>query len=1304
MLSLFVRRDNFTQALDLMESQPISLNFQFQDLSNINGTTGSFSQSFRLPVTKVNARFFTHAEDPDYSLVTGAFNPKTKYEAWIADDGIPILAGSLQLTQVIRRNGRAHEYEVLVVGNTGDLITEIKNKKLSDLDLTTLRHYFSKAELGISYNATDGGEQTTTGGLLANSLAPTSNIDSQWEGHFCYSIFDYRPLQGAYTQYMPYDPKKLVPFIKVHKILELIMGETGYTYSSDFFSSTGEGYKVWMPIYNGLNQVQFYDDTQHFYAWGATTHVNEVGGLIVGNTTYDFEDGWQVESQYVGDPRLIAPFPYDPSVTYLDNPLYGYPTQGDDPDNCFQSNGVVEVNAPGGYDITITTTWRKTQSEANGEGTFVYMAVYRQLTAGEFNYSADSEVQDELVSYESNVIGIGQGTYMHSVFGVPCEAGDRFYAVIAQGAEVWNGSSYQEASWVVQSHLDVSTGFNLTDETTYVDLNAMMPDMGLMDYMVGLQKTFNLLFVPDEDRKHFTIEPANDYLYTGANLAWHDKVDYSSDIVMKPTTDLQSRKYNFKHAEGSNYLSVSFQESAMRVPGRHKIEDTENDWATGDTEVTNGFAPFTPARGTQMIYAFQPYDGSGEETSAGDQPPMLCYGFSEDVADLGNSTWYIGWDFGASGFGNNQFIPHTLMVFSPFSAFPATLGDKALLYGEDRFDSLDYQPLNTLFREYWEDYFLEQYSTEARIMECRMYLTKNDINQLNFADTIYLNEGIFRLLSVSNYTANAEEPCSVTLIRAVQNIRPCEYVPSSVTQFLVTFTDADGNTGLTGSKRCCEYYGYQWVSGKCQPNMIPQASKGITQRGILGSVIQAIGANLNFRDVAPLYSVNQALKISEGLITSIPIEANAEIIKAENIEQSTSRNFASTTQLNTIASNTLSIDGNTTSITAIETKTDFITITSNHNLDTTKTKVGYITTGASGISAFTIEPTAKPLTADQISTTSTTNKFVTQTELNKLSLIGVSTAINLDSVESRVTTNETDIGSIEDKTGNISLASSGRIASISTDFGGDPYTYIPAYSQWLYTAIPPAEASSGKYVSNMKVLDYGSTTAVEDANLYQIHHLLNGNYADASTCPPLYGYACNSYAMLDPLNPSDAGHRSGQSGVRLVTIDNTGKLSEIADGTSGFFLKTDGSGNLSWGKTEAGWHNSATNIKVLPHEWTMNDDYNRAPIMVEDDTTGTLGIKMPASATEAYAMIAIPLTYEATHVQVYASASTASAVEVYSYNHTTGAIVSKGSGAFNSSIDITDVSASATQNLCIKIIPASATTLIYGADVTIAEV
>ena len=134
---------------------------------------------------------------------------------------------------------------------------------------------------------------------------------------------------------------------------------------------------------------------------------------------------------------------------------------------------------------------------------------------------------------------------------------------------------------------------------------------------------------------------------------------------------------------------------------------------------------------------------------------------------------------------------------------------------------------------------------------------------------------------------------------------------------------------------------------------------------------------------------------------------------------------------------------------------------------------------------------------------------------------------------------------------------------------------------------------------------------------------------------------------------------------------------------------------------------STTLIKVMPTDFMVNDDYSgRAANVIEDDTSNTLAFKTLNVNNEAYAFVHIPNGYKATHCIVRASASTSNAATCFTYNLQTGLVATLASGDFdfNSIEDITDVVASATNDLVIKISPASTSTLIFGAEVTIAAV
>lgn len=270
------------------------------------------------------------------------------------------------------------------------------------------------------------------------------------------------------------------------------------------------------------------------------------------------------------------------------------------------------------------------------------------------------------------------------------------------------------------------------------------------------------------------------------------------------------------------------------------------------------------------------------------------------------------------------------------------------------------------------------------------------------------------------------------------------------------------------------------------------------------------------------------------------------------------------------------------------------------------------------------------------------------------------------------------LADIKDKTDHITVDGGNGITSITVKAGSKPLS-----ADQVDDSTATNKFSTAAQLSKVDYLTVSASTDVDDLKTKSQAH----------------------FVALDLVN-NNATARTGQVGVEVAWWDADGQLGSVGDGTSGQVLSTNGSGVLSWTTPAAGgadgWHGSTTAIKVMPFEFLMNDDYNRAPVMVDDTSSSTIGIKLPSNANEAYAFVAIPAGFDATHVQVHASASTSSAVQAYQYNHKTGAIVSKGSGAFNSTIDITDITSAPTASLVIKILPASASTLIYGATVTIA--
>ena len=176
---------------------------------------------------------------------------------------------------------------------------------------------------------------------------------------------------------------------------------------------------------------------------------------------------------------------------------------------------------------------------------------------------------------------------------------------------------------------------------------------------------------------------------------------------------------------------------------------------------------------------------------------------------------------------------------------------------------------------------------------------------------------------------------------------------------------------------------------------------------------------------------------------------------------------------------------------------------------------------------------------------------------------------------------------------------------------------------------------------------------------------------------------------------------------RMSFNDGSGYITELIDNddmssTSATKISTSESVKAYIDAVPLGCY-SRTLIKIMPIDFISNDDRASAYAVVEDDTADTLGIRAGHSSVELYAFIKIPDGYKATYVQVLASASTSNAVICKTFNYTTGATTDLETFDFNTNENITDVTATTTNDLVIKLLPASNTTIIYGATVTMVK-
>jgi len=125
-------------------------------------------------------------------------------------------------------------------------------------------------------------------------------------------------------------------------------------------------------------------------------------------------------------------------------------------------------------------------------------------------------------------------------------------------------------------------------------------------------------------------------------------------------------------------------------------------------------------------------------------------------------------------------------------------------------------------------------------------------------------------------------------------------------------------------------------------------------------------------------------------------------------------------------------------------------------------------------------------------------------------------------------------------------------------------------------------------------------------------------------------------------------------------------------------------------------------IKLLPTDFMDNGDGGNTKFGIGyTDSAGTgYGMRVPNGATEMYAFVSIPEGMKATHVDIFDKTNLA--IEVYEVQINATTMVSKGTGNCNTTLDITDVNASATNMLAIEVTTTATSDRVYGGTVTIA--
>ena len=679
MINLFVN----TVLMDLSDDFDLLITRSIADIKNPEQRTSDWSKTVVLPGTKANNVLFGNIFEVDHTVLGNGqfspnFNPNKKADVLVLVDGFEQLRGFIRLIQINVLDNDTIEYECSLHGQTADLFTTLGNAKLSELNFDEYNHVLNLANVTNSWDTS----------IIKNG---NSQAFALGEGYVYAQILSKYGTQNNNTSQWRVDDH--VPSLYAKTIIDKIMSNTGYQYTSDSFFNT-ERFKRLVIPYNNFG-----------FEASETALINRLFqaqlSAPITNPTF----------------KQILPFNNDSTGGNFDNgsnyntTSYKYiaPKSGQF-DFCLNLNATVSIP----------------------------VALPNVTTLGAYFIITKNNIEVSTIVINSNISNINWTFNLGAYTTVNCNIGDEI-KIIASGI---NGQPI--ASNVTYTINSNTYFFNQTDASTYAYNNTI--DFGLFfagddlqkDMLSNFVKMFNLYIEQDIlNPKLLRFVPRDDF-YNGSTKDWTKKLDYSQNVTIVPMGNLEANPYTFTFKEGQDQYNKDYKQSTARIYG-DRIIRIDNDFVKEEKKIEVTFAPTVlfQADDSQRYYSYIRNDNN-------DKGQLRCLYFG----GVKTTSGYEVFETIPTKIPNYTKYPLTLhiddvdnMQFDLNFGMPLNvISGKGLSYSNQN-----------LVNVYWYKTIKEITDKNSKILRAYFRITPYDWYSLQFKDLYFFEGQYWRLNKISDY-------------------------------------------------------------------------------------------------------------------------------------------------------------------------------------------------------------------------------------------------------------------------------------------------------------------------------------------------------------------------------------------------------------------------------------------------------------------------------------------------------------------------------------------------------------------------
>ena len=252
---------------------------------------------------------------------------------------------------------------------------------------------------------------------------------------------------------------------------------------------------------------------------------------------------------------------------------------------------------------------------------------------------------------------------------------------------------------------------------------------------------------------------------------WSDKLDYSQTISITPISELTAKEYRLKFSDDADYWGTFYKTKYNEGYGESRtILDNDFELDTKTVEVVFG-APVmreeVQGRITLALYKVE----NGVKVKDNFKPRITYW-----KPNTACPSWSITGMFGTANYTAYPYAGH---LDNP------TIPEADVLFGTPKevyFSIVEYPSAN-LYNAFYEPMILAIGNKDSRLLEGQIYLTGQDIMDLDFRNAVKIGNHFYQLQKVDKYNPIGNSLCTVSLFKILSGMQSTEY------EFLLLETD-----------------------------------------------------------------------------------------------------------------------------------------------------------------------------------------------------------------------------------------------------------------------------------------------------------------------------------------------------------------------------------------------------------------------------------------------------------------------------------------------------------------------------------